>query len=112
VLHRRSFAAIWCAAALFVAAVVAIAWAQAQYLKRDALDKVRTQAQQYVAGAEVALNRTLLGLDALLASVPMQVAASSEGRGPIDVHRAGPLLATAADRNLLLRDLALMSPDG
>ena len=111
-LHRRTFAAIWCAAALFLAVVAGIAWAQAQYLKREALDKVRTQAQQHVAGAEVALNRTLLGLDALLASVPMQVAASSDGHGRIDVQRAGPLLATAADRNLLLRDLALMSPDG
>ncbi len=111
-LRRRATLAIWGCALLIVTAVVAAVLMQVERRRTEVLQNASLTTEQMVAGAEVALNRTFLGLDALLAGLPLQVAPAIGAGGAFDAALAQRLLAAAADRNLMLRDVALVSGDG
>ncbi|MBL8328722.1 MAG: response regulator [Rubrivivax sp.] len=111
-LHRRTVVAIWAFAALFVVVVCSVAWLQADKLRRDTLQKVSRTTEDLVSGAEVNLNRSLLGLDALLASLPLQLQPALGQDGRLRQDKAQPLLAAAVDRNLIVRSLLLQDQQG
>ncbi len=111
-LRRRAITVIWGSAALFVATVAFIAREQINYLEQATLNEAARSAEQLVAGAEVALNRSLLGVDALLGSVPVQLESSVEAGGRLNRSRAGSVLSGAVDRNRLLRGLSVVERNG
>lgn len=54
---------------MFIAAVVMVSAALVWNARKVALDDAEAQATRFVAGAEAALNRSLLAVDVLLASM-------------------------------------------
>ncbi len=111
-LRRRAIAIIWSSAGFFVATVLVIAAAQVSYLKHAALDKTGRAAEQSVAGAEVAVNRSMLEMDALLAGLPQQLAPAVDAAGRLDRERASLIMTRAAERHMIVNGLALTELDG
>ena len=66
-LRIRAF--VWVTVAVFLAAVALVAAAMTWNVRKVALDDYAAQATRFVAGAEAALNRSLLSIDVLLASM-------------------------------------------
>ena len=65
----RIKAAVWLGVALFATSVALVAMALVWNARKVALDEGVEQATRFVAGAEAALNRSLLAVDLLLASI-------------------------------------------
>ncbi|MFO1339582.1 MAG: ATP-binding protein [Burkholderiaceae bacterium] len=99
-------------AALFIAAVVATAVSLAASQHAEALDDAAVRAERFVAGAESALNRTLLGVDVLLAGTEEPLRALRLANGTLDATAAQALLRATIRQNLLVRDLAVLDADG
>jgi signal transduction histidine kinase/CheY-like chemotaxis protein len=112
VLRRKALTVIWAAAAFFVTVVCVVAALQVTMLRHAVHDRVATAARQTVSGGEVNLNRMLLGLDALLASLPLQLEPAQGPSGRLDRAKANQMLAVAADRHLVLRSLMLIDGEG
>ncbi|MBN8489511.1 MAG: hypothetical protein J0M20_17505 [Burkholderiales bacterium] len=76
-------------------------------LREEALREARDAVERQVAGAEAALNRSLLGLDLLLAGQDSTLQPAWSARG-LDEAQARQLLHATMRQNLALRDLALV----
>lgn len=109
-LRIRAF--IWVGVATFVVAVAAVSATLAWNARQVALADSEAQAARFVASAEAALNRSLLGVDVLLAGMDELLGLS--GRQPDQVDaRAGSLhLRSAALQNLMVRHTALIDAEG
>ena len=97
------FAAIFCIAAAYLAS---------EELRRRALTNVEQQADRFIGGAQVALNRTVLGADLLLAGVgvlvpQIEAVQSREGR-----RRISQLMDLGANQSPVVQKLLLLEPDG
>jgi len=77
-------------------------------LKQAALNESEAEAARFVSGAVVALNRSLLGVDVLLASLDEQLGLSLLVPDWIDAVAASRLLHGAVQQNLLVRHVALL----
>ena len=97
---------------LFVATVVTIALSLNAARRADKLRESEAQAQRFVNGAEAAINRSLLGVDVLLASVDTLLDLSHLKRSEIDPERVERLIQNAMRQNLLISRLALIDPQG
>jgi signal transduction histidine kinase/ActR/RegA family two-component response regulator len=98
--------------ALFVGAVVLAAWVLIERGRRDAIAENEARATRFVSGAEAALNRTLLGVDVLLAGMETYLKPATRSDGSIDSPAASQMLFDLNTRNLLVRDVALLADDG
>lgn len=97
-------------ATVFLLAVTGIAANLIATERRSELANAEQQIQHFVAGAEAALNRSLLGIDVMLADMGTLHQLPGDGR-----HNAGlanRLLASAANQNLLVRQVALLDAAG
>jgi diguanylate cyclase (GGDEF)-like protein len=77
-------------------------------LRTDTLANSAAQVNRFVVGAVAALNRTLLGIDVLLASLGESMALESQHLDSLDKAAASKTMQTIVGRNLMLRRLALL----
>ena len=110
--RRRVFLAIWGIVAVFVLAAAATAVGLVRRMQDEALRDSEDRTLRFVNGAEAALNRTLIGVDVLLADMGELLAPAVTSDGTIDHAAAVRLLRGEARRNLGLRDLAVIEPGG
>ena len=97
---------------VFVGTVLAAAMALVNSSEREALDEARQRAEHFIAGAEASLNRTLLGIDVMLAGADHLLKPHQLPNGTYDVTGLQAQLRTTISQNLLVRDLVLLRPDG
>ncbi len=109
-LRIRAF--VWSGVAAFVGAVIAVSVLLAWNARQVALADSEAQAARFVAGAEAALNRSLLGVDVLLAGMEDLLGLSGKQPGEIDARAAGVRLRSAAMQNLMVRYAALLDAQG
>ncbi|MBQ0961679.1 response regulator [Ideonella sp. 4Y11] len=98
-------------AALLVALVAGVTTWLLLSLREEALREARDAVERQVAGAEAALNRSLLGLDLLLAGHDSTLQPVWTPTG-LDEGRARQLLYATVRQNLSLRDMALVDDQG
>ncbi|PVY92309.1 diguanylate cyclase/phosphodiesterase [Acidovorax sp. 99] len=108
----RIKAYVWAGAAVFVAAVVAVAGTLAWNARQAALADSEAQATRFVAGAEAALNRSLLAVDVLLASMDELLGLSNAMPKWLDADTASQRLRGAARQNLMVRYVAVLDSTG
>jgi diguanylate cyclase (GGDEF)-like protein len=108
----RAALAVAAAAAFFLVAVAIIAGLLIRDNYQTALEGSKAQAQRFVAGAEATMNRNLLGVDVLLASLDSLLELSAMQRSWIDPHQASRLIRGALRQNLLVRNVALLDAEG
>ena len=97
--------------AVVMAFLLAITLAVSSLIWREHEDALRNSAAQssrFVGGAVAALNRTLLGIDVLLASLEESLALSEQHLDTLDTAQASAMLRSIVGRNLMLRRLALL----
>jgi len=80
--------------------------------RRAALADSEAQAVRFVSGAETALNRSLLGVDVLLASMDGLLTLSNLMPEWIDSKSASRLMNGAVQQNLLVRHISLLNAKG
>ena len=109
---NRATAAIYGLVGLFLLALtlatVGLLWASRQ----SELDNSEAQAQRFISGAEAALNRNLLGVDMLLASMNDLLALSNSQPDWIVASSASRLMQGAAQQSLAVRFVALVDSQG
>ena len=108
----RIKAAVWAGAAVFSAAVVVVSAALAWNARQVALADNEAQATRFVAGAEAALNRSLLAVDVLLASMDELLGLSAAQGEWIEPALASQRLRSSARQNLMVRYVALLDAEG
>ena len=108
----RIKAIAWAGAALFMVAVAMVSAALVWNARTVALDDNEAQATRFVAGAEAALNRSLLSVDVLLASMDELLGLSGAMRDWIDPVQASQRLRSSARQNLMVRYVALLDAEG
>ena len=81
-------------------------------LYRRALTGVEQQAVRFIGGAQAALNRAVLGVDVLLASVGELVPQAVELQSREGRDRASRLMDIGVDQNPLVQKLFLVAPEG
>jgi diguanylate cyclase (GGDEF)-like protein len=92
----------------FLLAIAAAAGGLIWKQRQDALNNSALQADRFVSGAVAALNRTLLGVNVLLASLDEPLVLNEQHLDSLDRLGASQLLRTIVGRNLTLRRLALL----
>jgi signal transduction histidine kinase/ActR/RegA family two-component response regulator len=107
----RVVALTWSAAGLFLVMVAAITAGLIQAGHREALDKADKQLRQLVAAAEADINRTLIGVDLMLAGLPTLLQ-PAQVPGGFDGEIAHQILAALQERQLVFADLALVDESG
>ena len=109
---NRATAAIYGLAGLFLLsltlATVGLLWASRQ----SELDNSEAQALRFISGAEAALNRNLLGVDMLLASMDDLLALSNSQPDWIVAPRASRLMQGAVQQSMAVRFVALVNSQG
>jgi signal transduction histidine kinase len=96
----------------FVAAVAATAAGLISRGEYEAISESEGRAARFVSGAEAALNRTLLGVDVLLAGTDALLRPAMRLDGSLDATVANCLLLDLTSRNLLVRDVVLLDASG
>jgi len=109
---KRVGAFIFGLAALFIAVVIGIAVFIESARKDEKLAQARLQAQHFVTGAEVAINRSLLGIDIMLASVDSLLELSAVQSPHLSTESANRLIQNTVRQNLLVSRLALLDSHG
>jgi signal transduction histidine kinase/CheY-like chemotaxis protein len=104
--------AIWLVAAAFALGVMGAAQSLISSGQKEALLQGRNQTERTLAGAEAALNRTLLSVDVMLAGVEDLVRPATSADGKVDAAQAQLLLVGLVKRNLLVRDIVLLGANG
>ena len=108
---RRVIALTWSAAGLFLALVLTITAGLLKASRDEALDKADKQLRQLVAAAETDINRTLMGVDLVLAGLPTLLQ-PAQIPGGFDGEKAHQILAALQDRQLVFADVALVDESG
>lgn len=103
---------LWSVAAAFLATVIGVAFAIVARSHADTMGQANARVTQAAASADASINRTFIAVDALLAGIPELVLPEPRGAAPFEGGRAQHLLGGMVRRNLLVRDLAVMTTDG
>ena len=98
--------------ALFLSALVAAAAFLEWNARQNTLADSAAQVTRFVSGAESAVNRSLLGIDVLLAGTDDLLSLSGSMVEWIDIKSASQLLRNAARQNLMVRFVALVDAKG
>ena len=112
---RRPSTATVSVLAVTVALIVAVGVAitlLARNLYNEALSDGKSQADRFVTGAQAAANRSLLGVDVLLASLSNLLNLQSMQTHPQDPALKGKLIKAASIQNLLVRNVWLLNAQG
>ena len=110
-LQGRAIALAWLAAGLFLVMVGVITAGLLRAGRDEALDKADKQLRQLVAAAETDINRTLMGVDLVLAGLPTLLL-PAQIPGGFDGEVAHQILAALQDRQLVFSDIALVDESG
>ena len=110
--RRRSLWAIWIVALAFVVAVLAAAQTLVARERSEAIAASEAQAIGFVGGAEASMNRALIGVDLLLADMGRLLSERADADGSINPQQTQRLLDGLENRNLLLRDIAIVDASG
>jgi diguanylate cyclase (GGDEF)-like protein len=97
---------------LFVVAIAVIATSLVRQRHVAALEDNEAQAVRFISGAEAAVNRSLLGLDVMLASMDKLLNVSAGMREWLDTHQTSQLMQHAMRQNLLASRVALVDAVG
>ncbi len=97
---------------VFVAAVLATGAAMLAGSRQQELAEHARLTEHFVSGAEAALNRNLLGIDLMLAGLPQLLDDAQSGALALHNVRAQRLLRGVQQRDMLLRDVVLLTPQG
>ncbi len=108
----RQDGAIHFAVIVFVLAVLATAAAMLAGSRQHELAERARLTERFVSGAEAALNRNLLGIDLMLAGLPQLLDDAQISAPVVHNERAQRLLRGVQQRDMLLRDVVLMTPQG
>jgi diguanylate cyclase (GGDEF)-like protein len=113
-LHRFSRASVFVLllAAVFVAAVIAIAVTLNRESRAFTLSESETQAVRFVSGAESAINRSLLGVEVLLASLDKLLDLSGKIREWVDPVKSSEIIQNFMHQSLLVSRVALVDEQG
>jgi diguanylate cyclase (GGDEF)-like protein len=111
-LPRRVRWTILGGAALFLLVVALVAGTLIEQGRRSAIHDVELNATRFVSGAESAINRNLLSIDILLASMDEVLNLSNLVAEWIDVDQSSRLMRASDSQNLLVSQLALLTPQG
>lgn len=109
---RRIKAYLWMGVFIFAATVMLVAAALILNARNVALGDSEGQATRFVSGAEAALNRSLLTVDVLLASMDEWLALSKSRLDGINRKAASQQLRSSSRQNLTVRYVALLDADG
>jgi diguanylate cyclase (GGDEF)-like protein len=104
----RVNAAILSLVGVFLLALSLAAAALVWNSRQTALTETQAQAERFVSGAEVALNRSLLGVDVLLASMDELLGLSTLTAAQIVPQAASRLMHGAIQQNMMIRHVALI----
>jgi hypothetical protein len=110
--QTRAALAVTAAVVFFLAALALVATLLIRDNYKTTLEDSDAQAQRFVTGAEAAVNRSLLGIDVLLASLDSLLELSALQPSWIDPHLASRLIQGALRQNLLVRNVALLDDQG
>ncbi len=108
----RIRASVLAGVAVFVIAVVLVSAALVWNARKVALADSEAQGTRFVAGAEAALNRSLLAVDVLLASTDELLELASAMPDWIDPEVASQRLRSSARQNLMVRYVAVLDTTG
>ena len=97
---------------LFLLALTLAATSLLRSTRQTALADSEAQAVRFVTGAETALNRSLLGVDVLLASMDDLLGLSKLMPDWVEGQAASRLMYGAVQQNLLVRHVALLDEKG
>ena len=111
-LERRLPALLWGTAAMLVAGVVVSAALLLSTREAEALAASEARIARLLASAEAALNRSLLGVDMLLAGLAVPLADLGPPDDAKTIASAHHRLQQVLRQNLQLLELALLSADG
>jgi len=113
-LPRRITAFIYGVAALFLVAIFGAAVVMTWQMRDKAIADSESQAVRFVSGSEAALNRSLLGIDLLLATVGELLQGSTAHSLATDIARPQTvqLMRELTRQNLLIRFVAFVDPQG
>ncbi len=103
---------VWGIVLSLVAMIAAASAYQIWKAQRQALEDSQAQAVRFVAGAESAFNRSILGIDVLLAGTDEFLGLSNSVAQWVDPEVASQLLRSAASQSLTVRFLALVDENG
>jgi signal transduction histidine kinase/ActR/RegA family two-component response regulator len=103
---------IWAIAVALALAAIGSALSLAWRVHQEALARHHASAAQLVAGSEAAINRTMLGVDVLLAGVAQTLQPAQGAGGRVDAAAASRLLSQMQRQNLVVRDIALVDAQG
>ncbi|WP_374675264.1 ATP-binding protein [Ideonella sp.] len=98
--------------AVFVGTVLAAAAALIGSQEREALEQARQRTERFIAGAEATLNRTLLGVDVMLAGTEALLRPTAGQTAGPSLDGVQAQLRNVIGQNLLVRDLLLLRADG
>lgn len=100
---------VWGLAGAFLLALALAAASLIWSIRQAALNESEAEAARFVSGAVVALNRSLLGVDVLLASLDEQLGLSLLVTDWIDADAANRLMRSAVQQNLMVRHVEIGS---
>jgi diguanylate cyclase (GGDEF)-like protein len=107
-LGQRATRHIWGVVSVFVVAVVGLAASLVLESRKTELRNTEIQAIRFVSGAVTAINRNLMGVDVLLASMDDLLGLSGATLAWIDNKGASQSLRDAMRQNLLVRQVLLV----
>ncbi len=108
----RQDVAIHFTAFVFVVAVVATAAAMLAGTRQQELAERARLTEHFVSAAEATLNRNLLGIDLMLAGLPQLLDDAQVGAPVSQNDRTQRLLRGVQQRDMMLRDVVLLSAQG
>ncbi|HQZ05046.1 MAG: EAL domain-containing protein [Rhodoferax sp.] len=111
-LPRRVRLTIVLGAAMFLLIVALVAWTLIDQGRRAAMAEAERNAIHFVSGAESAVNRNLLSVDILLASMDQVLNLAGIVAEWIDVEQSSRLMRASDNQNLLVSRIALISATG
>ena len=103
---------VWLGVVFFVGAVILVTVVLVWNAHKAALNEGEKQAVRFAASAEAALNRSLLSVDVLLASMDELLDLSSSMITWVDTKTASQRLRGAARQNLMVRYVAVFDRTG
>ena len=105
---NRVNATIGGAIATFLIAITLTATGMVWQTREAALQEGETRAVRVASGAVASLNRSLLGMDVLLASMDELLGLAGRAKSTVNPRAANQLLSDAVQQNLLVRYVALI----
>ncbi|MED5618496.1 ATP-binding protein [Ideonella sp. BN130291] len=111
-LKHRTAVVIWSVVATLVAAIALASAVLVWRGEREANAEAEDRAARFISGAEAALNRSLLGVDVVLAGMGELLESAVRPDRTLDAATATRLLRGVEHRNLMMRNLLVLGPDG